>query len=65
MNKQINEIEAIAKKLEVEKDFDTMVRDFSHVAILIKDAMANLKSTAGKITEIIDGVEKLFDDGVE
>jgi len=57
---QIKKIEEIAKKLDAGGNFDDMVKDFSEAAKLIQKAVTELKDADGKITEIIDGVEKAF-----
>ena len=60
IDKQIKEVELIAKKLETEKNFDVMVADFSNAATLIKSVLSDLTDVTGTITEIIDGVEQSF-----
>ena len=60
IDKKIQEIEQLAKKLEKEENFDQIVKDFSNAAVLIQKVLTGIKDTTGKITEIVDGVEKAF-----
>jgi len=60
IDKRVKEIEEIAKKLENEKNFDEVVKEFSNAAKLIQKVLGDLKDVDGTITEIIDGVEKAF-----
>jgi len=65
IDKQLNEIDLITKKMEKEKNFDALVADFAKGAELIKNVLCELKDVEGKITEIIKEVDQVIEQEIK
>jgi len=61
-DKKLSELEAGTKALESEKNFDKAIELFKKNAQLVRELLADLTDKKGQITQIINGIEELFDD---
>jgi len=61
IDKKLDEIDGLCKKMEKEKNFDNLVADFTKGAEIIKDVLCELKDVEGKITQIIKEVDKVIE----
>lgn len=62
MNNEIKQLETLTKNIEQEKNIDVALDNFIDGAKLVKKIINELDEKEGQVYEIIDGVEKLWEE---
>ena len=62
MNNEIKQLETLTKNIEQEKNIDVALDNFIAGAKLVKKIINELDEKEGQVYEIIDGVEKLWEE---
>lgn len=57
----LKKVEALTAKIKAEKSFDKMVESFVEAANLVKSALGNMDVQKGKITELVQEINGLFE----
>ena len=62
MNNEIKQLETLTKNIEQEKNIDVALDNFIDGAKLVKKIINELDEKEGQVYEVIDGVEKLWEE---
>ena len=62
MNNEIKQLETLTKNIEQEKNIDVALDNFIDGAQLVKKIINELDEKEGQVYEIVDGVEKLWEE---
>ena len=62
MNNEIKQLETLTKNIEQEKNIDVALDNFIDGAKLVKKIINELDEKEGQVYEIVDGVEKLWEE---
>ena len=62
MNNEIKQLETLTQNIEQEKNIDVALDNFIDGAKLVKKIINELDEKEGQVYEIVDGVEKLWEE---